>query len=349
MAYNWTTEWPGVYAQHASDCPLRSGGECTCQLISYRASAKAPDERSRLLSPEFSSAIEARNWLRDQRARVTAATAIEDEGPSVRAVIQDYLGSVAEDLARARGGPGYGQERLREATDRLAYVDAELGSRRLQMVRRRHVHTLVVHLEAAGLPSERIDAVVGSLSALFDYAIERDLVDFNPVVPLSVPQTPPPVPATVADVTSQYNGNGNGNHGGAQYGEPTMPYAPAFTAPHSPPMTAGTDEPSDQWTPGVFDNFEFGDDPFSTEPPPPAVPGPPWVASDARAAGRSTPEHTFAPPAAAMPLDAPPQPPQPMPQPQPQPWQYAITETRYGTPTYGTESVPTTQVPAQPA
>src|SRR3954470_1850325 len=119
MAYNWTTEWPGVYAQHASDCPLRSGGDCTCAQIAYRATAKAPDERSRVLSPEFSSAIAARNWLRDQRARVTAATAVEDEGPSVRSVIQDFLGTIAGDQARARGDTGYGQERLREATDGL--------------------------------------------------------------------------------------------------------------------------------------------------------------------------------------------------------------------------------------
>src|SRR3954452_8211169 len=173
MAYNWTTEWPGVYAQHASDCPLRSGGECTCQLISYRASAKAPDQRSRVLSPEFSSAIEARNWLRDQRARVTAATAVEDEGPSVRTVIQDYLGAVAGEQARARGGPDYGQERLREATDSLSYVDYQLGGRRIQTVRRRHVEALIDQLRSAGLPPERIDAVTRALGSLFDYAIQR--------------------------------------------------------------------------------------------------------------------------------------------------------------------------------
>jgi hypothetical protein len=132
-------------------------------------------------------------------------------------------------------------------------------------------------------------------------------------------------------------------------------------------VTAGVDEPSDYWTPGVFDQFEFGDDPFSTEPPPPAVPRAPWVASDPLQADPYPPEPypaepypaepAFAPPAAAMPQATPPPPP-PMPTPQPMPTAqtplppsqaYVTTETRYGTPTYGTESVTTTQAPTQAA
>src|SRR3954453_23850149 len=126
MAYNWTTEWPGVYAQHASDCPLRSGGECTCQLISYRASAKAPDERSRILSPEFASAIEARDWLRDQRARLTAAAAVADEGPAVKAVIQEFLGAAERGEARDHAGAAYNRQRLSEMRAGLAYVEGEM-------------------------------------------------------------------------------------------------------------------------------------------------------------------------------------------------------------------------------
>src|SRR4051794_12117226 len=346
MAYNWTTEWPGVYAQHASDCPLRSGGECTCAQIAYRASAKAPDERSRLLSPEFASAIDARNWLREQRARLTAATAVADEGPSLGTVIQEFLTSADRGLRRDLGDGGASQERLLEVREGLGYVGGELGARRIQAVRRRDVQVLVDRLDAAGVPADRINGVISSLRVLFAYAIQRDLVDFNPVVQLRLPHTPAPapkpVPADITDYTAYYNGNGshngNGNGNGPGYREDdvaTMPYAPAFTAPAAPSFTDGAEEPSDHWTPGVFDRFEFGDDPFDREPSAPAPMPAPSVVSDPLHAMPPAAQPPFAPPAAAMPMPTlgPP---------------LANAQTQYGTPAYGTQAV-TTQVPAQPA
>src|SRR5437868_4452933 len=84
-----------------------------------------------------------------------------------------------------------------------------------------------------------------------------------------------------AEAAAYYTGNGNGSHGlgphaAPDWGQETQPYAPTFTAPAAPPVTAGADTSSDYWTPGVFDDYEFGDDPFSTEPPA-AVPRAPWV------------------------------------------------------------------------
>ena len=349
MAYNWTTEWPGVYAQHASDCPLRAGGDCTCARITYRASAKAPDERSRVLSPEFPTAVDARNWLRDQRARLTAATAVADEGPSVGTVIHDFLASASRGLGSGPDDPS--RERLRQVTAGLGYVDAELGPRRIQTIRRRHIQALVDQLEAAGMSAELINSVIDALRVLFSYAIQRDLVDFNPIVQLRLPAAqpvppppppmpppPPPMPADLSDLSSSYytgNGNGNGNPGLGDDGGATMPYTPAFTAPYAPPVTAAAEGPSDHWTPGVFDQFEFRDDPFATEPPPPVPPRAPYVGADPLEARPYPAEPTFAPPASAMPIGVR-EPP------------LAGAETRYGTPTYGTEAV-TTQAPVQPA
>lgn len=219
MAYNWTTEWPGVYAQHGSDCPLRSGGDCTCPQIAYRATAKAPDERSRVLSPEFSSAIAARNWLRDQRARVTAATAVADEGPSLKSVIYDFVDAATRGLDRGSGDRAASQERLRQVRDGLGYIGAELAARRIQTVRRRDIQGLIDQLDGAGVPADRINAVISALRVLFAYAIQRDLVDFNPIVQLRLPEAPaPPAPQPVwpdlGGFTAQYNGNGNGNGNG---------------------------------------------------------------------------------------------------------------------------------------
>jgi hypothetical protein len=115
-----------------------------------------------------------------------------------------------------------------------------------------------------------------------------------------------------------------------------MPYAPAFTAPFTPPLTVGAEEQSDHWTPGVFDGLEFRDDPFATEPPPPvAAPREPFVASDPLQAEPYPAEPVFAPPAPVTPhgVREPP---------------LASAETRFGTPAYGTGAV-TTQAPVQPA
>jgi hypothetical protein len=347
MAYNWTTEWPGVYAQHASDCPLRSGGDCTCARIAYRASAKAPDERSRLLSPEFGSAVEARNWLRDQRARVTAATTVADEGPSLNAVIQDFLAAASRGLGRQHPVPGASPERLRQVRDGLGYVGADLGSRRIQSVRRRHVQALIDQFDVAGMPADRVNNVISSLRVLFAYAIQRDLVDFNPIVQLTMPTPPVAKPAwpEAENLTPYYtanghgssNGNGNGNGNGppqGEYGDATEPYTPVFTSPFAPPATAAADETGGHWSPGVSDGFDFDDIPFEVEPPPPVPGRAPWVAADPLDAQPYPAEALFAPPASAMPAMPAMGPP------------LTAAETRYGTPVHGTEAV-TTQAPAK--
>jgi hypothetical protein len=345
MAYNWTTEWPGVYAQHASDCPLRAGGDCTCARIAYRASAKAPDERSRLLSPEFASAVEARNWLRDQRARVTAATTVADEGPSLSTVINEFLAAAGRGVGRQNPAPGATPERLRQVSDGLGYVGADLGAKRIQTVRRRHVQALIDQLDVAGMPADRVNNVISSLRVLFAYAIQRDLVDFNPIVQLSMPTPPLPKPAwpEAENLTSHYTGNGhgsaNGNGNGPQhgdYGEATEPYTPVFTSPFVPPAPAAADETGGYWSPGVSDGFDFDDIPFEVEPPPPVPGRAPWVGADPLEAQPYPAEALFAPPSSAMPAMPAMGPP------------LTAAETRYGTPAHGTAAV-TTQAPVQEA
>jgi hypothetical protein len=242
MAYNWTTEWPGVYARHSSDCPLRNGGECTCRHVGYRASGKAPDNHSRILSPEFESAVQARDWLRDQRARVTAATAVADEGPAVSTVINDFLAAATRGEIRDSAGAGFTGERVRHMRDGLYYIEAELGSARIQTVRRRQVQALVDQLYAVGLPSDRVMRVVETLRELFIYAVQRDLVDFNPIVQLRLQAEDSRLPQAV--LNGNGNGNGNGFRSPGAVGDLTAPYTPTFA-------TAAA-EPPKQWTPGAF-------------------------------------------------------------------------------------------------
>jgi hypothetical protein len=330
MAYNVTTEWPGVYARHDDHCPLRNGGDCTCPKVSYRASAKAPDQHTRLISPDLATAIEARDWLRDQRARLTAATQVADEGPSVGTVIKDFLAAAERGEAHERSGAAYTRLRLSQIRAGLAYVDSEMGGSPLQAVRRRNVQALVDQLHAAGLSSDRVIEVVSTLRELFVYAIQRDLVDFNPIVQLRLPADDTAVPVTAAYTgpTMSMNGNGNGPH--TQAPSP-MPAGATAVAAQDQPFD---DEPT--YDPGTA----APDDP----PPSPPLPQP-------------TPDAQWAPPLGSA-LGSPPGPPlAPPPAPNPgypydtgpmfatPPATRMVTpigaETHYGTPVYGADAVPT--------
>src|SRR3954468_7155521 len=127
MPYNWTTEWPGVYARHESSCPLRDGGECTCRRVTYCASAQAPDQHSRLLSPECDTAIEARDWLRDQRARPTEAVTVADRGPTVIEVIGDFLPAAYRGELRDPSGALYSAPLLSSICRGFGYLEPALG------------------------------------------------------------------------------------------------------------------------------------------------------------------------------------------------------------------------------
>jgi hypothetical protein len=346
MAYNWTTEWPGVYARHEENCPLRNGGDCTCPKVTYRASAKAPDQHTRLLSPDFDTAIEARDWLRDQRARLSAATAVADEGPSVSTVIKDFLAAAERGEAHERSGAAYTRQRLSQIRAGLAYVDSEMGGSPLQAVRRRNVQALVDQLHAAGLSSDRVIEVVSTLRELFVYAIQRDLVDFNPIVQLRLPadDTAAPVAtAAYAGPTMSMNGNGNGNGPHTQTTSSTLAaatavaaqaqdqpfadeptYGPGMAVPDDPPPSPSQPTPDAQWAPPSG----------STVGPPPGTPP------------QGTPMAPSPPPSPGYPYDTGPMFATP-------PATRMVTpigaETHYGTPTYGADSVPTQPTVQAPA
>jgi hypothetical protein len=342
MAYNWTTEWPGVYARHQDNCPLRNGGDCTCPKVTYRASAKAPDQHTRLLSPDFDTAIEARDWLRDQRARLTAATAVADEGPSVSTVIKDFLAAAERGEAHERSGAAYTRQRLSQIRAGLAYVDSEMGGSPLQAVRRRNVQALVDQLHAAGLSSDRVIEVVSTLRELFVYAIQRDLVDFNPIVQLRLPadDAAAAVAAAYAGPTMSMNGNGNGPHTQATSATPVgatavaaqaqdqpfddePTYGPGMAVPDDdPPPSPSQPTPDAQWAPPLGSTVGLPPETALTPPAAPAAPSPGYP--------YDTGPMFATPPATRMvtPIGA---------------------ETHYGTPTYGADSVPTQPTVQAPA
>lgn len=196
MAYDWRTEWPGVFARHADSCPVREGHRCACGPLGYRASARDPETGRRVLSPDFQTVAEAREWLRDQQDTLEAARTVAREDGRLGALIDEFVAAAENGTARDRDGLEYLPSRVAELRESLTYVDAQLGMMLVEDVRRRQVQAMVDELHTSGVELEPIRHVVAALGLLYTYAIQREAVDFSPVVQLKLPDAdePPPAP-----------------------------------------------------------------------------------------------------------------------------------------------------------
>jgi hypothetical protein len=264
VAYDWKTELPGVFSRHADSCPVRDGGECTCGPLGYRASVREWDTNKRSVSPTFENVHEALAWQQEQLVSRDASRGLTVERGELGTLIDEFL-QAAEDGMILDGSRPYSKESIRALRGALSYVDSELGTMDVQDVRRNHVQALIDQLLGSGLPQVRVVAVAAALDSLYAYAIKRDLVGFNPVVALQLPESGNGVAhATPAPATTPAQVNGAA-------GESTT------TAPSPPPPTAPG---AAAWTPQSFPTY--GGNP-PTEPPdqpgagyqPPAYPTPP--------------------------------------------------------------------------
>jgi hypothetical protein len=108
-------------------------------------------------------------------------------GLTLEAVILKFLRAADEGSIDRRPGEPYTFETLLDLRGAMSYVDERLRTMELGDIRRRHVQKLVDDLRSVGLPPGVVAVVVDSLRALYAFAIQRNLVDFSPVVELSMP------------------------------------------------------------------------------------------------------------------------------------------------------------------
>ena len=108
--------------------------------------------------------------------------------PSVSATIDDFLAAVDDGSARDRYGRAFTRAAAVELHWNLGgHVAEGLGAMSLNGVRRREVEALVYALGEAGLSRRRLRALAKSVRALFDYAVERELVVDNPALRIALP------------------------------------------------------------------------------------------------------------------------------------------------------------------
>ena len=193
-------------------------------------------------------------------------------GPTLDAVIRKFLRAADEGSVDRRPGEPYTSETLLELRGSMSYVDDRLRGMAIGEIRRRHVQKLVDDLRSVGLPASVVTTVVDSLRALYGFAIQRNVVDFSPVVELIMPLEDP----------------GAGDDTATWSQVPPPPHARPSATTHSvaaPPFPA-TPPPYPQPAP---------DQPTSaqSQPPPPA---PDWEPYESRA------RETLAPTAAMLAL-----------------------------------------------
>jgi hypothetical protein len=259
----WTREVPGVFSQHDDACPVRFGRRCTCGPQGYFATVVDPATGSHLISPLFASVGEAQEWQSANPVgpAVTGGTqqwhgATNGSIPEARSVARESdrkdLGGLIEDFfddaedARTVdfNGKPYARERLRALRGALSYADANLGTLKIEDIRRRNVQALVDQLRAAGVGADRVNDVADALRIVYSYAIQRGLVDYSPVVELVLPESE----------------NGGGQNSTGSYSTNPLDTPPAALQPpgaYPTPPPYGTPPPSG--TPGPY-------------PPPPSYP-----------------------------------------------------------------------------
>jgi hypothetical protein len=142
-----------------------------------------------------------------RRARRPAhPSALDVTGPTVDETIDEFLEVVDDGSARDR----YGRPFTREAAVELhwylgGHVAEALGAMSLSEVRRRDVEALVYELGDAGLSRDRLRPLTKSVRALYDYALERGLVQHNPAERVALPdddETEQPVAAYASRAVS---------------------------------------------------------------------------------------------------------------------------------------------------
>jgi hypothetical protein len=180
VSYDLPTEWRGVLAHHADNCPARYGRPCTCGPLGYRGSVEDPDRTAPIVGPPVGTVEGAQAWASEHEVAMESWRAASAQGDTVDELIADFLEAAASGQAVDQHGRPYEPDALDDMRWSLqGYVAGELGQMRIADVRGTELRRLVSRLDAGGLSAARTRLVVSSARALLRYAAQRGLVSWS--------------------------------------------------------------------------------------------------------------------------------------------------------------------------
>ena len=111
--------------------------------------------------------------------------------------IDAFLAAVDDRSARDRRGRPFDRRTADDVRWCLTgHVREALGPMPVDAVRRRDIEALLAELADEGVPERRLRAVARALRSLYDFAVERRLVDRNPAAAVAPPEEAAPPAAT---------------------------------------------------------------------------------------------------------------------------------------------------------
>jgi hypothetical protein len=103
--------------------------------------------------------------------------------------IDAFLAAVDERSARDRRGCPFDRGTAQDLRWCLTgHVREAFGPMPVDAVRRRDIEALLAELADDGVPARRLRAVARALRSLYDFAVERRLVDLNPAAAVAPPE-----------------------------------------------------------------------------------------------------------------------------------------------------------------
>lgn len=181
MAREMKTRYDGVWVRHRARCPALLDRRCTCKP-SYIARVYDRDSRRKVASPSYPTADAARSWRTDKLQTIRDGGAVRSSTHRLKDVVDEFETAARAGRALNKKRAPYKPDALRDLESAFrAWIVPELGSKRLDGVRRGDVQRLVDYMVDEGISGSRIRTVVHALRSLYTYAIDRDICHASPV------------------------------------------------------------------------------------------------------------------------------------------------------------------------
>ena len=172
--------WDPRAVVHKRNCGSRTGGACDCD----------PKKGAKVYQTFSGKGAKsaAKVWRADAVGDAKRGTLRAPTRKTVREAWEEFVAAVEKGEVRSRYRRPYAPSALRTyRSDFRRFIEPDLGSRRLDDLRRGDVQGFVDRLNGRGLSGSRVRGIVTPLQALYRWADKRDMVTFDPTVNLELP------------------------------------------------------------------------------------------------------------------------------------------------------------------